>query len=174
MPIDEAVRLQGGTIRVLGPQDQPELHAHFLRLGPESRRSRFNGVVDDAFLARYAASCFEPGVIVLGYVEGGAIHAAAELHAPCRTADETAEIAFTVERHWRRKGIGSALFKALLMPALGAGYERLRVITGGQNDGMRALARKFGTKLVFRQGELSGTIDLADLAGHVTPLAPAA
>jgi GNAT superfamily N-acetyltransferase len=171
MPIDEAVRLQGGTIRVLDPQDQPELRAHLLRLGPESRRSRFNGVVDDAFIARYAASCFEPGVIVLGYFDDGAIHAAAELHAPCRTADETPEIAFSVERHWRRKGIGSALFQALLTTAFRKGYTKLRVITGGQNDAMRALASKFGTKLVSRQGELSGTIDLAD---RVAPFAPAA
>lgn len=171
MPIDEAVCCHGGTIRVLAPLDEPLLRAHFLRLGPESRRSRFNGVVDDNFVARYAASCFEPGVIVLGYIEDGAIHAAAELHAPCRSADETPEIAFSVERHWRRKGIGSALFKALLTAALRAGYAKLRVITGGQNAGMRALACKFGTRLVSRQGELSGTIDLAD---RITPLAPAA
>ncbi|MEZ5763257.1 MAG: GNAT family N-acetyltransferase [Xanthobacteraceae bacterium] len=169
MPIDEAVRLFGGTIHVLDPQDEPELHAHFLRLGPESSRSRFNGVVDDAFIARYAASCFKPGVTVLGYVEGGAIHAAAELHASTRPTDETAEIAFSVERHWRRKGIGSALFKALLMPALQAGYERLRVITGARSTGSGTCTRHQTTA----EGQLIIN-DLADLAGHVTPFAPAA
>ena len=171
MPIDEAVCFHSGTIRVLTSQDEPLLRAHLLRLGTESRRNRFNGMVDDAFVVRYAATCFEPGVIVLGYLEEDAIHAVSELHAPHRSVDETPEIAFSVERHWRRKGIGSALFKALLTEATRAGYARLRVITGGHNDGMRALARKFGTRLVFRQGELSGTIDLAD---RVAPLAPAA
>lgn len=171
MPIDDAARFQQGEIRALSRADEPLLRDHLLRLGPESRRNRFNGVVDDDFIARYAARCFEPGVIVLGYLEDGAIHAAAELHAPCRSADEMPEVAFSVERNWRRKGIGSALFKALLTTATRAGYAKLRVITGAHNDGMRALARKFGTRLVLRQGELSGMIDLAERA---TSFAPAA
>jgi hypothetical protein len=53
------------------------------------------------------------------------------------------------------------LFKALLAEAKRNGYAKLRVTTGAQNDAMRALARKFGTKLNFSRGELAGTIDLA-------------
>jgi hypothetical protein len=51
----------------------------------------------------------------------------------------------------------------LLAEAKRNGFQRLRVTTGAQNDAMRALARKFGTRLNFRHGELSGSIDLTDV-----------
>ena len=41
------------------------------------------------------------------------------------------------------------------------GYRSLRITTGAQNQAMRALARKFGADLTFRQGESTGSIDLA-------------
>jgi GNAT superfamily N-acetyltransferase len=150
-----------GTVRVLKPGELPLLREHLLRLGPASRRDRFNGAVDDDFIVRYADGCFDEGVIVIGYIENGEVHAAAELHEAKRTADKTPEIAFSVEQHLRRQGIGSVLFKALLAEAKRNGYAKLRVTTGAQNDAMRALARKFGTKLNFSRGELAGTIDLA-------------
>lgn len=151
-----------GAVRVLKPGELPLLRDHLLRLDPASRRDRFNGVVDDDFLRKYAAGCFDDGVVVIGYIDGGEVHGAAELHAPKRTADATPEIAFSVERHLRRQGVGSVLFKALLAEAKRHGYPQLRVTTGAQNDAMRALARKFGTSLSFSHGELSGSIDLSD------------
>ncbi len=152
-----------GAVRVLKPGEMPLLRDHLLRLDPASRRDRFNGVVDDDFLKKYAAGCFGEGVIVIGYIENGEVHGAAELHEPQRTADSTPEIAFSVEQHLRRQGVGSVLFKALLAEAKRNGFQRLRVTTGAQNDAMRALARKFGTKLNFRHGELSGSIDLSNV-----------
>jgi GNAT superfamily N-acetyltransferase len=68
------------------------------------------------------------------------------------------EIAFSVERAARRKGVGSILFRRLITEAEGRGYERLRITTG--NEAMRALAHKFGAHLTFRQGESTGSIDL--------------
>ena len=162
-----------GSVRVLKFAEMSLLHDHLLRLDPASRRDRFNGVVDDGFLERYAASCSDDGVIVIGYVEDGEVHGAAELHEPNRSADSTPEIAFSVEKHLRRRGVGSVLFKALLAEAKRHGYKKLRVTTGAQNDAMRALARKFGVHLVFNQGELSGSIDLAGVKlakMEVTPL----
>jgi GNAT superfamily N-acetyltransferase len=152
-----------GAVRVLKPGESQLLRDHLLRLDPASRRDRFNGVVDDDFIKTYAAGCFGEGVIVIGYIEDGEVHGAAELHEPQRTVDSTPEIAFSVEQHLRRQGVGSVLFKALLAEAKRNGFQRLRVTTGAQNDAMRALARKFGTKLDFRHGELSGSIDLSDV-----------
>lgn len=153
-----------GTIRVLATDDMPLLRAHLLRLDPDSRRDRFNGAVDGDFITRYAAGCTAPGVTVLGHFTNGEIHAAAEIHEPARTSDGLPEVAFSVERHLRRQGVGSALFAAMLIEAKKAGYERLRITTGAQNCAMRALAQKFGTKLEFRQGELSGSIDLTNVS----------
>lgn len=161
-----------GAVRVLKASEMPLLHEHLLRLDAASRRDRFNGIVDDDFLNKYAAGCVDEGVIVIGYIEDGEVHAAAELHEPTRSPDEMPEIAFSVEPHLRRLGVGSALFKALLGEARGAGYRRLRVTTGAQNDAMRALARKFGTKLKFSHGELSGTLNLSKVKVAAVPLTP--
>jgi hypothetical protein len=158
---------------VLKASEMPLLRDHLLRLDAASRRDRFNGVVDDDFLIKYAGGCSDDGVIVIGYIEDGEVHAAAELHEPTRSPDEMPEIAFSVEQHLRRRGVGSVLFKALLAEAKRHGYKKLRVTTGAQNDAMRALARKFGARLKFSHGELSGNLDLADVKlskVDVTPL----
>ncbi|MDQ8730164.1 GNAT family N-acetyltransferase [Bradyrhizobium sp. LHD-71] len=152
-----------GAVRVLRASELPLLRNHLLRLDSASRRDRFNGGVDDDFLDKYASGCADEGVIVIGYIEGGEVRAAAELHEPKRSDEIMPEVAFSVEQHLRRKGVGSVLFKALVAEAKRSGYRRLRVTTGAQNDAMRALARKFGTRLDFHHGELSGTIDLADV-----------
>lgn len=152
-----------GRVRVLKRNEMPLLRDHLLRLDSASRRDRFNGVVDDDFLIKYAAGCDDDGVIVIGYIENGEVHAAAELHEPKRTPDSTPEIAFSVERHLRRQGVGSVLFKALIAEAKRNGYAKLRVTTGAQNEAMRALAHKFGVNLRFNYGELAGTFDLRDV-----------
>jgi len=152
--------LPKGTVRVLKPSELPLLRDHLLRLDPASRRDRFNGAVDDDFIAAYVIGCLDDGVIVIGYFENREVHAAAELHEAKRSADSIPEIAFSVEQHLRRQGVGSVLFKALLAEAKRHDYTKLRITTGVQNEAMRALARKFGTGLTFSHGEMSGTIDL--------------
>ena len=70
------------------------------------------------------------------------------------------EIAFSVERSVRRKGVGSVLFRKLIQEAHAKGYRNLRITTGAQNEPMRALANKFGAHLTFSHGESTGSIDL--------------
>ena len=69
--------LPKGTVRVLKPSELPLLRDHLLRLDPASRRDRFNGAVDDDFIAAYVIGCLDDGVIVIGYFENGEVHAAA-------------------------------------------------------------------------------------------------
>jgi GNAT superfamily N-acetyltransferase len=159
------------AIRILKTGDMPLLVDHLLRLDPESRHDRFNGAVDSDFIVRYAEGCADKGVTVIGYFENGAVRAAAEIHEPTRSSDLMPEIAFSVERDLRRQGIGSRLFAFMLAEAKKAGYERLRVTTGAQNCAMRALAQKFGARLVFGHGELSGSIDLAEVEFPKTAIA---
>ncbi len=149
-----------GVVRKLTRQEMPLLREHLLRLDPESRRDRFNGFADESFIERYAEKCCADGTAVIAYFEDGVVSAAAELHPPGDEADAMPEIAFSVERHVRRKGLGSILFKRLIAEARQKGYGSLRITTGAQNDAMRALANKFGAHLTFRHGESTGSIDL--------------
>lgn len=149
---------QAGQIRQLRPSDLANFREHLLRLDAESRRDRFNGVTDDIFVGSYAARCFSDGTTVIGYVENGEVHGAAELHERPDLDEPTGEIAFSVERHLHHKGIGSALFSRLIAHAQALGYERLRVTTHPQNEAMKALARKYHARLMFEDGETVGTI----------------
>lgn len=151
-----------GIVRTLCQQEElPLLRDHLLRLDPESRHDRFNGFMDDSFIERYAAKCADDGTVIIGYIEGGAVHGAAELHPPDQSQDSLPEIAFSVEGCVRRQGVGSILFKKLIEEARAKGYRSLRITTGAQNQAMRALAHKFGADLSFRHGESTGSIDLA-------------
>jgi GNAT superfamily N-acetyltransferase len=149
-----------GSIRTLTAREMPLLREHLLRLDPESRRDRFHGATDASFVDSYATRCLADGTVVIAYVEDGKVLGAAELHQPDTSQDGVPEIAFSVERDLRRKGIGSILFRRLIAEAEGRGYESLRITTGYSNEAMRALARKFGAHLTFRHGESTGSIDL--------------
>jgi GNAT superfamily N-acetyltransferase len=155
-----------GTIRTLTAREMPLLRDHLLRLDPASRRERFHGATDESFVESYAARCLADGTVVIAYVEDGKVLGAAELHQPDTSEDGMPEIAFSVERGLRRKGIGSILFRRLIAEAEGRGYPSLRITTGYSNEAMRALAQKFGARLTFRNGESTGSIDLT---GHSEP-----
>jgi GNAT superfamily N-acetyltransferase len=150
-----------GIVRTLSRQEElPLLRDHLLRLDAQSRRDRFHGFTSDRFIARYAAKCASDGTVVIAYLEGGVVRAAAELHPPETSPDHQPEIAFSVEAPLRRQGVGSILFRKLIEEARAKGYRTLRITTGAQNDAMRALANKFGAHLTFRHGESTGTIEV--------------
>ncbi|MHC2334999.1 GNAT family N-acetyltransferase [Bradyrhizobium sp. USDA 4454] len=168
-----------GTVRTLSQQEElPLLRDHLLRLDRTSRHDRFHGFIDDSFIRRYAERCANDGTVIIAYFEDGVVRGAAELHPPEQSPDAQPEIAFSVERSARRKGVGSTLFRKLIAEAHAKGYESLRITTGAQNDAMRALATKFGAQLTFRHGESTGSIDLteqrqaepAPTAAPVTPV----
>jgi len=151
-----------GVIRRLDRQEMPLLREHLLRLDTESRHDRFNGFADESFIERYAAKCATDGTVVIAYFEGGKVLATAELHPADGENSPLPEVAFSVERQVRRKGLGSVLFRRLIAEGKRKGYESLRVTTGAQNEAMRSLANKFGAHLTFRHGESTGEIDLRE------------
>lgn len=150
----------GGRIRLLRHSELPQFREHLLRLDAESRRDRFNGPTCDAFVASYAERCFKDGTIVIGYVDEGRVLGAAELHERPEDAEPTGEIAFSVERHLQRQGLGGLLFARLIEGARAFGYERLLVTTHPQNEPMKRLARSFNARLRFDDGETVGLIEL--------------
>lgn len=156
-----AAALARSSVRTLSQQEElPLLRDHLLRLDRDSRRDRFHGFMDDDFIERYAAKCADDGTTIVAFFENGVVRGAAELHPPDQSPDSLPEIAFSVEASVRRRGVGSILFRKVIAEARAKGYDSLRITTGSQNEAMRALANKFGAKLVFQHGESTGTIDL--------------
>ena len=149
-----------GVIRQLRPSEELLFRQHLLELDPASRRDRFNGITDDAFVSRYSSRCFHDGTTVIGFVVDGKVRGAAELHERPDLPDPTGEIAFSVDKDFQFHGVGAKLFKRLVESARGYGYERLIVTTHPNNEAMKSLARRFNAKLTFEEGETVGRIEL--------------
>ena len=157
-----AAALADSSVRTLSQQEElPLLRDHLLRLDRASRHDRFHGFMDDSFIEHYAEKCANDGTVVIAFFENGVVRGAAELHPPEQSPDSLPEIAFSVETSVRRRGVGSILFRKLIAVACAKGDTRLRITTAAQSEAMLALASKFGAHLTFRQGESTGTIDLA-------------
>ena len=152
-----------GDVRTLTARELPLFRDHLLRLDRDSRHDRFNGALDDDFLATYAARCVSDGTIIIAYFQDGVVRGAAELHQPDLSPGSLPEIAFSVETAVRRQRVGTLLFTKLIEKARSLGYPTLRITTGAQNDAMRALAKKFGARLTFRHGESTVNIDIMPL-----------
>ncbi|QIB34882.1 GNAT family N-acetyltransferase [Ancylobacter pratisalsi] len=131
-----------GHIRKLLPAERHLLLEHFLRLDPLSRFMRFGGVISDSALSRHATRVTTGDALALGYFVDGELHAVAELHPlPKREGKPlSAEAAFSVERPWQGKGVGSAMMEHLVMLAQNRGIEELQVVFLPNNGRMKRLA----------------------------------
>lgn len=152
-----------GEIRRLWPAERDLFKAHLLRLDSDTRRERFGSTVSDAFLENYAETTFGVGGLVYAYIEDGEVRGAAELRGLEDIVAQTGEAAFSVERAWRRRGYGSALFGRLLTAARNRGIRTLYMTCLPENAAMRRLARKF-------EAQLAGGCD--DVEGIIAPGAP--
>lgn len=162
--------MPSGIVRRLRPSEQSLFRDHLLRLDSYSRNDRFNGATSDEFVESYAERCFREGATVIGFVEGGRVLGAAELHERPDLDPPTGEIAFSVEKELQHRGIGGRLFERLIAHAYALGYTALRVTTHAQNAAMKALARKFDARLSFDHGETVGLIELGPPPQHIFSL----
>lgn len=147
------------AVRRLYRPDRSLFRAHLIRLDPKTRYDRFGLHVSDEYLTNYAELCFAPGAITYGYFEDGVIRGAAELRIFSTDAEPhrtDAEAAFSVERSWRRQGIGTQLMSHIVLAARNRRISVLTVFCLGHNQAMLALARKFETDLKFEFNDVTG------------------
>jgi GNAT superfamily N-acetyltransferase len=144
----------------LAPRDADAYADHLLRLDEEDRRFRFFTETPDFMVAMHAGAAASDGRIAFGWRETGEIRAAAELVAdPLRP--EVGELAFSVEKDWRRLGLGAAMMRALIEAGAQAGFAALELEMLEENHAMRALARRFAERVETREGRV-----VAVLAPH--------
>jgi RimJ/RimL family protein N-acetyltransferase len=150
--------VSGGRIRKLWPMESEKFRDHLLRLDKDSRRMRFAHGVSDAFIADYASRMNEMGSVVYGYLENSDVHAVAELRKLSDTWGREAEAAFSVEKAYTDKGIGSELMGRVIRAARNRGVQRLYLSCLAENSKMQAIARKYEADLKFEYGEVIGEI----------------
>ena len=151
-------RTWGGSIRKLGPTETKKFRDHLLRLDRDSRRMRFAHGVSDTFIDDYASRMNEMGSIVFGYFEGGEVRAAAELRKLGDTWGKEAEAAFSVEKAFQERGLGSELMGRVIRSARNRGVHHLFMSCLAENGKMQAIARKHEADLRFEYGEVIGDI----------------
>jgi RimJ/RimL family protein N-acetyltransferase len=151
-------RIWGGSIRKLWPTEADKFRDHLLRLDRESRRQRFAHGVSDAFIEDYARRMNEMGSIVFAYFDGAEVRGAAELRKLGDVWGHEAEAAFSVERAYQDKGIGTELMGRVIRTARNRGVQRLYMSCLAENGKMQAIARKYEAVLRFEYGEVVGEI----------------
>ena len=153
-------------IRRLWQPDKEAFRDHLLSLDPHSRHLRFGGGMADDFLVHYAENCFGKGDLIYGAFVDGKMVGAAELRSNQAIWSERppfgrqihAEVAFSVNAGYRRRGVGEKLFKRILRAATNHGVEAIEIICLPENIGMQNLAKKFDAHFAFEQNSLTGRL----------------
>ncbi len=156
------------AVRRLYRPDMDLFRDHLVRLDPDTRYNRFGLQVSDDYLENYTALCFAPGSITYGYFEDGVIRGAGELRLfPSKDTPyhKDGEAAFSVERPWRRLGIGTELMRHIVLAARNRGIATLTIFCLRHNQAMLRLAKKFEAELTF---------EMSDVTGHLVARAPTA
>jgi GNAT superfamily N-acetyltransferase len=141
----------------LGPADGDLYCEHLLRLDPEDRRFRFFDDPPDYLLALHAGAAVSDGRFVIACESRGEIRGAGEL---LPDADDPArgELAFSVEREWRRRGLGGAIMGLMLGEARRRGMSHLDLEIMADNLAMQNLVRRFTADLHRSEGNVVATI----------------
>lgn len=151
--------------RRLWPSDREAVSAHFQRLDPETLASRFMAPVGERTARAYAKRAFVNEGLVYGCFVDGTLRGVGELRPGGRSAlglrlGRRAEAAFTVERDYRRRGIGATLFRRIVGGARNRGVGDVHVRCFTDNASMRRLAIRLGAELKLSGPETNGTIRL--------------
>jgi len=132
---------------------------HLLRLDKESRFDRFGMAMNDRALSDYAARCFETGALVFGYFVDGVLRGAGELHGlgQC-SADDEAEAAFSVEKPWRKLGVGRALLARIVETARDIGAHTIHLTCLPHNRAMQRLVQSYDPDMRFETAAATGRL----------------
>ncbi len=147
-----------GTIRRVLRSETHLIESHLLRLEGDARRRRFGHDVSDHFIHTYALHGADLGNLTFGYFCDGEIRAIAELRQSGRAFGHTAEVAFSVERPYSGKGIGTQLMGRIIRAARNRGLQHLLLVCLRDNVKMQAIARHYGADLKIEDGSIVAAI----------------
>jgi len=149
------------VIRKLLAHELGEMRAHLLRMDDDDRRLRFGHVVSPQLILDYVAALrlsqvwprAWPGYWAVGAFEDGVLRGVAELRAG-KPGSQAAELSLTVERAWQNQGLGTRLLERALRIARNRGFRSLVMLCLPENAKMQHIARKFGDRVSFEDGDV--------------------
>jgi GNAT superfamily N-acetyltransferase len=155
--VKDSARLPG-VVRKLWVGESAALRDHLLRLDPESRRSRFGSPVNNFFIEHYASRALSADSIVHGLFVDGTLRAVAELRVYGKPFPFDAEAAFSVERPWQGRGIGTLLLERTILAAKNRHIRTIYLNCLAENRRMQAVAKKHEAHLHIRADEVIGEV----------------
>lgn len=159
------------VVRRLWLSDRQAVLNYFCRLDAETRANRFMGQVSEAGIRIYADQAMAARGVMFGAFVDGTLRGLGELRPAGPGASSyflgpAAEAAFAVERPFRRKGLGAALFARITQAARNRGVSDLHVRCFARNGPMIRLATRQGAALSRDGLEADGALHLE----RATPL----
>jgi len=149
------------VIRKLLAHELGELRAHLLRMDADDRRLRFGHVVTPQVVLDYVATLQWPNTWIVGAFEDGVLRGVAELRGG-RPGSRAGELSLTVERAWQNQGLGTRLMERALRIARNRGFRSLFLLCLPENAKMQHIARKFGDRTTFEDGDVEVRITAPD------------
>jgi GNAT superfamily N-acetyltransferase len=155
--------------RKLVASEAAQIVEHLLRLDPEDRRLRFGGgSIKPEAIATYFHGIDWRRSWFVGYFDGGVLRGVAQIGLakpgagvwPQSVRPGAAEFAVSVEKAWQRRGVGTQLLSQAVVVARNRNIRNLYMLCVPENEPVRRLARKVGIRLVFRDGEVTGEVEL--------------
>jgi GNAT superfamily N-acetyltransferase len=150
------------VIRRLVPGDVPLLLEHMLGLGQSDRRLRFCAAASDSVIRRYCASIDWGRSLLLGCFEGRRLIGVVHLLSGDLGRPDRLEMAISVERAQRGRGIGAALLARAMVAARSRGVTALSFVCLAEDEAMQRLALRAGGRLVTDGEHVDGTIAVWD------------
>ena len=147
-----------GIIRKVLKSETHLIEEHLMRLDNDARRRRFAHDVGDRFIHDYACHAADFGNATFGYFVDGDIRAIAELRKGRTALEQTAEVAFSVERPYAGKGIATKLMGRVIHAARNRGVRHLMLVCLAENVKMRAIAAHYGADLTIADGSVIADI----------------
>jgi GNAT superfamily N-acetyltransferase len=145
-------------VRKLVGDERELVQAHFLRLDPEARRTRFFAGVSDIYIEEYCRGPLPHAELVLGAFVDGVLRGVGELYLTDEEPRLTAEIALSVETEYQDRGVGTVLLDRLTTFARNRAVRLVRMVCLTENRRMRHLTNKFGGRLLVDHGEVTGQL----------------
>jgi RimJ/RimL family protein N-acetyltransferase len=149
------------VFRKLWPQDADEFRAHLLRLSREQRACRFGRAVSDDWIMRYCASTDWIRSVTLGCWIAGELRGLAELKVLDRVWPRWAELALSVECDVEGQGIGTELFRRLVVIARNRGIVRAYMLCLPENHRVQRIVRKLQPSVAYHGGQIECEIALS-------------
>ena len=159
------IPLRDGSVaqlRPLAPEDRALVVEGLSRMSEQSRFARFGSGISnlsDAEL-RYLTEVDQVSHVAWGAIIDGE---PAGVGRYILGEDAVAEIAITVVDQFQRRGLGRALFEALVASARAAGLEEFRFSIEPWNRSVVRMLRGVDIALDERDGMLTGHIEIAEI-----------